>query len=406
MRAVALASPYRWVILSLTVVAFMQTHMHRLAFAPLIPTFVSDLGLSYAAAGTVQTAYFWTYASMQLPIGLATDRWGPRRVMLTCLVALAVGALAFAASRTYLTAFVARMLVGLGAAAVWVPGMRLVSEWFPAEERGRATGVMSSGGGIGGTLGLIVVPWLATFWGWRVAYGAMVVPAVLTFVLIALLMRSGGTPSRGQPPPGTLRRVLARRELWTFNMNVVCSYGAYFSFITFLPSYLVRALGYGDAQAGIITAAVTAGTIVSWPLAGLISDRLGRRKPLVLLGQFASVLVPLAFAWVVPWFEAAGAMVIAFSSGLLVGGLILPFVMIVEMFPREEAATAVAVANSASFVGGLFLPIVLGRIVDVTGSFSNAFAVAAATEVVALAFALVIPETGPAVRGERPSWTS
>jgi predicted MFS family arabinose efflux permease len=394
------------VILALTVVAFMQTHMHRLAFAPLIPTFVTDLGLTYAAAGTVQTAYFWTYASMQLPIGLATDRWGPRRVMLTCLVALAVGALAFAASRTYLTAFLARMLVGLGAAAVWVPGMRLVSEWFPTAERGRATGVMSSGGGIGGTLGLVVVPWLAAGYGWRIAYGAMVVPAIVTFALIALLMPRGGTASTGPAPRGTLRRVLARRELWTFNMNVICSYGAYFSFITFLPAYLVRGLGYGDAQAGVITALVTAGTIVSWPLAGLVSDRLGRRKPLVLLGQAASVLVPLAFAWVVPRVGPTGAMTIAFSSGILIGGLILPFVMIVELFPREEAATAVGVANSASFVGGIFLPIVLGRIVDVTGSFGHAFLVAAAIEVVALSFALLVPETGPAVRGERPSWTS
>ena len=406
MRAVALARPYRWVILSLTVVAFMQTHMHRLAFAPLIPTFVSDLGLSYAAAGTVQTAYFWTYASMQLPIGLATDRWGARRVMLTCLAALTIGALAFASSRSYLTAFLARMLVGLGAAAVWVPGMRLIGEWFPNEERGRATGVMSSGGGIGGTLGLIVVPWLATYWGWRIAYGAMVVPAIVTFALIALLLRSSGTTNVGPPPAGTLRRVLARREMWTFNMNVVCSYGAYFSFITFLPAFLVRGLGYGDAQAGLITALITAGTIVSWPLAGLLSDRLGRRKPLLLLGQLASVLVPLAFAWIVPSFGATGAMVVALASGLLVGGLILPFVMIVELFPREEAATAVGVANSASFVGGIFLPIVLGRIVDVTGSFTSAFVVASAIEVVAVAFALFVPETGPAGRGERPSWTS
>jgi predicted MFS family arabinose efflux permease len=406
MPAVALASPYRWVILALTVIAFMQTHMHRLAFAPLIPTFVSDLGLSYAAAGTVQTAYFWTYASMQLPIGLATDRWGPRRVMLTCLVALAVGALAFAASRSYLTAFLARMLVGLGAAAVWVPGMRLVSEWFPVDERGRATGIMSSGGGIGGTLGLILVPWLATLWGWRIAYGAMIVPALLTFVLIALLLRSGAAVTVGPPATGTLRRVLARRALWTFNMNVVCSYGAYFSFITFLPAFLVRGLGYGEAQAGVVTALVTAGTIVSWPLAGLMSDRLGRRKPLLLVGQVASVVVPLAFAWIVPSLAPPGAMAVAVLSGLLVGGLILPSVMIVEMVPREEAATAIGVVNSASFVGGIFLPIVLGAIVDVTGSFTYAFIVAAAIEVIALVFAALVPETGPRARRESASWTS
>ena len=65
---------------------------------------------------------------------------------------LAAGAGAFAVSGGFTSAILARMLVGLGAAAVWVPGMRLVTEWFPVEERARATGMMSAGGGIGGTL--------------------------------------------------------------------------------------------------------------------------------------------------------------------------------------------------------------------------------------------------------------
>ena len=72
----SLRSRFRWAVLAVTIVAFMQTHLHRLAFASLIPIFVADLGLSYAAAGTIQTAYFWTYALAQVPVGLLTDRWG------------------------------------------------------------------------------------------------------------------------------------------------------------------------------------------------------------------------------------------------------------------------------------------------------------------------------------------
>lgn len=78
-----MATPHRSVILAVIVVAFMQTHLYRMAFAPLIPTFVADLGLTYAAAGTIQAAYFWTYALVQVPIGVIADRWGVWRVMLT-----------------------------------------------------------------------------------------------------------------------------------------------------------------------------------------------------------------------------------------------------------------------------------------------------------------------------------
>ena len=128
--------PYRWVILAVCMLSFIQVHIHRLAFAPLIPTFVADLGITYAAAGAIQTAYFWTYTAAQVPIGVFTDRWGARRVMLVFLTALSVGTVLFAASRTYAASIAARALVGLGAAAVWVPGMRLIAEWFPVAERG------------------------------------------------------------------------------------------------------------------------------------------------------------------------------------------------------------------------------------------------------------------------------
>jgi len=140
-------SPYRWVILGVTVIAFMQTHLHRMAFAPLIPTFVGDLGLSYAAAGTIQTAYFWTYTVVQVPVGVIADRWGTRRVMLACTALLTLGVVAFALSATFAASITARMLVGLGAAAVWVPAMRLVSEWFPPGEWARATGMVSERSG-------------------------------------------------------------------------------------------------------------------------------------------------------------------------------------------------------------------------------------------------------------------
>jgi MFS family permease len=391
------ASPYRWAILAVAIVAFMQTHLHRMAYAPLIPTFVADLGLTYAAAGTVQTAYFWTYTAVQIPIGLVADRWGSRRMMMLSMAVLVAGALAFAASRTYLESIGARMLVGLGAAAAWVPGMRLISEWFPQRERGRATGLMSAGGGAGGTLGLVIVPWVASTFGWRTAYGVLAAPAVLVLLVIAVALRRGDEsagPAVPRASGGSLGRVLATRSLWPLNLAVLCSYGGYFSFLTFMPAFLVRRMDLSDAQAGLVTGMITTGTILSWPIAGALSDRMRRRKPIYLVSQAASALACVAFALVVPSFGAAGAAVAALGAGLLIGGMILPFVSIVEMFPHELAATAAGVANTACFVGGMILPIVLGRVVDVTGSFAMAFLVAAAVQGLALAFGAFMVETG------------
>jgi ACS family D-galactonate transporter-like MFS transporter len=392
-----MADRYRWVVLSVTVVAFMQTHLHRMAFAPLIPTFVSDLGLSYAAAGTIQTAYFWTYALAQVPIGVIADRWGARRVMAACAITLAIGGLAFAISTSYAASIVSRMVVGLGAAAVWVPGMQLITRWFPPGERGRAAGLMSSGGGLGGTLGLVLVPVASALLGWRLAYGLTVVPALATLVLILVVLRretaasvvAGASAPVGQ---GALRRVLAVRAIWPLNVNVIFSYGGWFSFVTFLPAFLVRGVGFSHAEAGLITGCVTAGTVVSWPLAGFMSDRLGRRRPVFLFSQFVSVLGLLFFAVGASGLGLIGMGVAAFVTGLLVGGMILPFVMVVDYVPRELAATAAGVTNGACFAGAMVLPIAMGRIVDVTGSFAIAFLVAAAVQAAAFVAGLFVAE--------------
>lgn len=387
-------SAYRWIVLAVAVTAFLQTHLHRMAFAPLIPTFVRDLDLSYAAAGTVQTAYFWTYTVVQVPIGMIADRWGTRRVMLACMGLLAVGAAAFSLSGGFAGSVAARMLVGLGAAAVWVPAMRLITEWFPPGERARATGIVSAGGGFGGTLGLLVVPWLASLWGWRLAYRATVVPALVTLALIALCVRPGPAGTAAAAGGGGLGAVLRTRDLWPFNLMVFFSYGAYFSFLTFLPAFLVSELGASEAQAGSVTGLITAGTIVSWPLAGWISDRQGRRKPMTVLGQVSSAAACVVFALVVPRLGLAGAAATAAAMGLLVGGMILPFVMVVELFPPRLAATAAGVTNTSCFVGGMVLPIVLGRLVDVTGGFTVPFLLAAALQGLALVCCVPMRETG------------
>jgi predicted MFS family arabinose efflux permease len=391
----SLRARYRWTVLSVTIVAFMQTHLHRLGFASLIPVFVADLGLSYAAAGTIQTAYFWTYALAQVPVGLLTDRWGARRVMLICTSLLTLGGLAFAASGTYAALLLSRMVVGLGAAAVWVPGMLLIAQWFPSAERGRAAGLMSAGGGVGGTLGLVLVPVLAEALGWRLAYATTVVPSLITLALIAVLIRNprerATAPTR-RAVQGSLRRVLAVQAMWPLNINVIFSYGGYFSFITFLPSFLVRGLGLSQGQAGVVTALVTVGTVISWPLAGILSDRLGRRRPVFLFSQFVSLLALLVFALVAPHMGLLTVSLTALATGLLVGGLILPFVMVVDYVPRDLAATAAGLTNGACFLGAMILPIALGRIVDVTGSFSIAFLVAAGVQAVAFVAALFVTE--------------
>jgi nitrate/nitrite transporter NarK len=392
-------SPYRWAILAVCVAGFMQTHVHRVGFAPLIPTFIADMGLTYAAAGTIMAAYFWSYAVMQIPVGVLTDRLGARRVMLGCMGVLAVGAVTFSLSHTYAQSLIARCLLGMGAAATWLPGLRLIQEWFEPRERGLATGLFSAGGGVGGTTALLLLPIMAQQLGWRAGYALLAVPVLATMVAVWFLVRAeprGRDAAAGVPTQflAGMREVLATPALWPFNVYVLFSYGGYFALLTWLPTFLVKSEGLTQAGAGFVTALITGGTIVSWPLAGYLSDRFGRRKPIFLVSQAASVLVCLAFAYLVPGRGLAVAAVVAALTGLLLGGLITPFVMVTELVPPRLMGTASGVVNAFCFVGGLLVPVALGYALDVTGSFPAAFTACAVFEAVALVIGMFAREPG------------
>jgi ACS family glucarate transporter-like MFS transporter len=175
---------------------------------------------------------------------------------------------------------------------------------------------------------------------------------------------------------------------------VLFSYGGYFARLTWLPTFLVKSDGLIEAGAGFVTALVTSGTIVSWPLAGALSDRFGRRAPIFLASQAMSVAACLAFAYLVPGRGLVGAAIVAALTGLLLGGLITPFVMVTELVPPRLMATASGVVNSFCFVGGLLVPVALGYALDLTGSFATAFTACAGFEVVALAIAAFTRESG------------
>jgi MFS family permease len=393
-------SRYRWVILGVCLLGFMQVHIHRVGFAPLIPTFMGDLGITYAAAATIMTAYFWTYALVQVPVGVLADRLGPRRMMLVFLSLLVAGVVAFPLSRDYTQSLVTRGLIGLGAAGIWLPGLRLIHEWFPPQERGRATGLFSAGGGIGGTTALVLVPVLAEHFGWRWGYAMTLAPLLTAFALIYVFVRPGPLAERRSPAAASrgtaavLKDVLGVAALWPINVAVLFSYGAFIGLVTFLPAFLVRQEGLTPGHAGLVTGLITAGTVVSWPLAGFISDWMGRRKVIYLFSQGMCVLSCLAFALLVPGSGLAGAALVALFTGLMLGGLVTPFVMVVELFPADLIGTASGVVNTFCFVGSLLIPVLVGKILDMSDSFPAAFTACAAFEALALASAAFTRETG------------
>ena len=388
-------------VLAVCALAFMQVHLHRVAFAPLIETVVAEVRIEYAAAGAIMAAYFWSYTALQLPVGILVDRLGARRVMLASLGVLVAATLVFPLSRSYGVLLLTRTLVGVGSAAIWLPILRILSERFPVEERARATGLFATGGAVGSTLGFLAVAWLADRVGWRLGYALLGIPVVVTLVWVAAAIPKDAPGAAGPPGRGALAttlRVLGMRALWPFNLAVFLSFGAYFSVVTWLPACLQRQ-GFSRLAAGLVTSLTSVGTIVSWPLSGWVADRLGRRRPVFLAGQLVGVPLCLAFAFLVPGGGATRIVVVACLAGFAIFGMLMPFVMAAEVAPPELVGTASGVVTMFCYLGGL-VPVAVGAVLDATGSFRAGFLVCAGIEALALVPALLMPETGRA-RGDR-----
>ncbi|HEX2173893.1 MAG TPA: MFS transporter, partial [Dehalococcoidia bacterium] len=241
---------YRWIILVICALGTFEVNFHAYAFATLLPTLMQDLGLGNSQAGSLLSAYFITYGLMQIPIGYVADRFGPRRVMVASLTLFSVGVFLIPLANNYATGLITRLLVGLGASAIYVPELRLMPSWFAQRRLGLIYGLLSSGSSIGASIALISVPWLAGFYGWRGGY--LITAATVPLVLLLVWCCLARPADVGLPPlPGTapgpsgplvpfgpvLRRVLTNRLIWPYGWGTAIYYGGVAGILAWAPTF-------------------------------------------------------------------------------------------------------------------------------------------------------------------------
>ncbi|MBI3980256.1 MAG: MFS transporter, partial [Chloroflexi bacterium] len=369
---------YRWIVVALGAIGVTEISLHSSFFATLIPTLRSELGLSYSLAQSLLSAFALTYGLMQVPVGLLTDRFGARRVVLVSLAAFAAGASLTPLAPSYLTGLAARLLTGLGASAIYVPGLRLLSNWFPPNRMSTVMGLVSVGSSLGAMLALVLVPHLAATVGWRSAYlmAALTLPVVLVLygLFCANRPEDVGLASASPPlarstvtPIGTaLRAVLGNRRVWPYSIASGLYFGSYHGLIAWLPTYLILELGHPATAAGAIVSLLPIVAMAAYPLTGFASDRLGRRR-VFLAGALIQAATPPAFVALAPGLPVLGLAAFMPLFSLAVAGSLNGIPLAAQFVERRFQATAMGLANAMFFIGAFLAPIVLGAIVDSAG---------------------------------------
>jgi MFS family permease len=422
---------FGWVVVAAAFTVLFVAYGVQFSFGVLVKAIGDDLGWSRSTLVLPYAIYVFVYSALSSVAGVATDRIGPRRVVLVGGLLLGTGWASFGAARKLWQVYLTLGLVaGVGMSAAWVPTNATVVRWF-SRRRGLAVGIASAGGSAGNLVVPVLVALAVDAAGWRpTVVGLGIIVAVALVLASRFFVRDPeqlGLGPDGDPrldghgpgpdtavgglmPEPSLTLAEARR---TSAFWVVFGIFAATWLVVFVPfvhgSPHARDLGASAVGASLVLSAIGLGGITGRLGTGPVSDRFGRRPTLAAMVTLQVVSFILFATAATPGWLYPPALVFGFSYG----GAVTCFPALVgDVFGRAHAGTIVGTLFAASGSLGAVGPWLAGWLFDATDSYRAAYLVSAVSNVVALALVGVLrrPETsgaageagGAAVPGEGP----
>lgn len=414
-------SGYRWVVFSLLAFGYLLVYFHRLCPAVVALDMQADLNTNGALLGFLAAAYFYPYALMQLPSGLLSDSWGPRKTITIFFAIAGVASIFLGMVESMGLAILARALVGLGVAMLFVPTMKVLTNWFRADEFARMTGILMAVGGLGGYTASRPLAWLSDMLGWRGSFVAIGAATLVVAVAIWFLVRNTpeemGLPSVNpttQDNKGKaeaiglaqgMKMVLSSLRFWLLATWFFFTFSIFFSFGGLWGGpYLIHVYGFSKAEAGNILGMLALGMIVGSPFLSWMSDKVFHsRKKVIVLSSIITVCVTIPLAFFPGGMNQPGLYLLCFLMGMFNSAVVVvAFTATKELFPVEIAGTSVGLVNLFPFLGGAVAPPILGAILEAqekttvgysAEAYSKAFLLYFVAALIALAIACFITET-------------
>jgi MFS family permease len=377
-------------------------YIDRINLSVAAPQLQHQFGLGPAQMGLLFSAFFWSYALLQVPAGMVLDRFGVKRVNRwgTFLWSAASTLIAFTSG--FAGIFAARILLGAAEAPGFPASSKATGYWFPRRERSVATSLFDAAAKFSNVIGVPLVAFVIVRFGWRWGFGITAALSFIYFIAFFVLYRdpsedgklsgterdyiiNGGATPEGQAEAGIgamFGYLLRNRKVWGLTIGFSAYGYSFYLFLTWLPSYLVKTMHMSILKsAGYAAIPWIAATIADLVVGGWLVDRLVARgndesrvrKAVIVVGMLFGLAVFGATLttdphWAIFWISVA-------LSGLAASapvGWSIPSLIA----PQGGTATIGGIMNFMNNMMGVAAPIITGMIVGATQSFVNAFIVA------------------------------
>jgi len=404
-----------WVYLLLFLLAAINT-ADRAALSVAAKPIAGEFGISTVEMGYLFSSVLWAYLFCLIPAGMLADRLGTRAVNAGGIILWSAATALTGGAWSFTSVLASRVVMGVGEATTWPAAGRVIREWAPAGERGFAAAVFNTGSYAGPAFGALLIAWLVSVAGWRVAFfgaGAVGIVWVLAWLTWfraperagflgtaerALILRERGGGGHGQmeAAPSRIQTLLRSPSLWGACITQGCAVYTQYLFLTWLPSYLQATRNLSMASLGAYTALPYAAAVLFGILLGKASDRMltdaglqgGRRRNMVaatLLMASVILLVPLVSdIWTI-------LLLVAVSLTGIATAISLNIALVSDLLRSpQDAGKATGILIVGGNVFGIAAPIVTGYVIAATGSYNGAFVIAGLLLLVGVAVSLTM----------------
>jgi MFS family permease len=381
----AKTSPQVEVSRSTAVIAFVlgalffgYAFIQRVSPSVMTAELMREFSVGATALGSLSAFYFYTYASIQLPVGMLTDRFGPRKLMSAAAGLCAFASIGFALSDSIVTASIGRALIGGTVAFAFVGTLSIAGYFFKSSRYTLLAGLLQSVGMCGAIFGQAPLRHLVESLGWRGTMTALAgVAVVLSILLFVLVPRRSAEQLTATNQAGSnqtnatkkklldgLKSVSSNSQTWIcaiigFGLAAtMLGFGALWS----VP-WLTTVHGYSTVQAGGIASMIFVGWAVFSPLVGWLSDKIGRRNPVMMLG---SLLCFVSFATLIFYTPSATSMIMGLIFLTGAGGCTMTagFSSVRELNRPEFSSTALGLMNMFIVGAGAVVQPLIGWLLD------------------------------------------
>ena len=368
-----LDSRYSWFRLGITLLIAIVGNVGMWAIIVIMPAVQAEFGIDRAGASFPYTLTMVGFALGNFLIGRAVDRFGITVALSGAAVSIAIGyALASLSPSVQILAFV-QILIGFGTAASFGPLIADISHWF-IRKRGIAVAIAASGNYLSGAIYPMLLGGLLADTSWRVVYLALAAITLVTIIPLSLLLRRR-VPDEADLP-STAARITPRaisftptQLQWLLALAGIGCCVAMSMPQVHIVSFCVD-LGYGPAVGSQMLSLMLMGGVVSRLISGLVADRLGGVKTLLI----GSTLQCIALFLYLPFDGMVSLYIVSLVFGLSQGGIVPSYALIVrEYLPAKEAGARVGFVIMATIFGMALGGWMSGWIYDVTGSYQMAF---------------------------------